>query len=113
MTEVIIRRTVRGDWPSATVGGMIYHVLNRANGRLPLFETPADYQAFEKVLGEGHDRFPRRTVAYCLMPNRLFSAKRPSSKIRDAKNNEVAFADGRELEATLRPRGRPKSTTGS
>ncbi|MFY4728906.1 transposase [Nitrospira sp. BLG_2] len=53
----------------AAVGGMIYHVLNRANGRLPLFETPADYEAFEKVLGEGHDRFPMRTLAYCLMPN--------------------------------------------
>ena len=48
---------------------MIYHVLNRANGRLPLFETPADYEAFEKVLGEGHDRFPMRILAYCLMPN--------------------------------------------
>ena len=53
----------------AAVGGMIYHVLNRANGRLPLFEKPADYEAFEQVLGEAHDRFPMRTLAYCLMPN--------------------------------------------
>src|SRR5688572_23335174 len=53
----------------AAVGDVIYHVLNRANGRLPLFETPADYEAFEKVLAEAHVRFPMRTLAYCLMPN--------------------------------------------
>jgi putative transposase len=48
---------------------MIYHVLNRAKGRLPLFEKPRDYEAFEKVRGEAHERFPMRMVAYCVLPN--------------------------------------------
>lgn len=28
----------------------VFHVLNRANARLPLFETSADYRLFEEVL---------------------------------------------------------------
>ena len=53
----------------AAAGGIIYHVLNRANGRRPLFEKPADYEAFEKVLSEAHERVAMRTLAYCVMPN--------------------------------------------
>jgi putative transposase len=34
-----------------------------------LFEKPADYSAFEKILAEAHHRFGIRIVAYCLMPN--------------------------------------------
>ena len=48
---------------------MVYHVLNRANARLPIFETDGDYAAFEKVLGEAHERVAMRMVSYCLMPN--------------------------------------------
>jgi putative transposase len=51
------------------VGGVIYHALNRANGRLPLFEKSGDYDAFEKILAEAHEHFSMRTLAYCLMPN--------------------------------------------
>lgn len=49
-------------------GDVVYHVLNRANARLPLFETPADYAAFERVLAEAHERIAMRTLAYCVMP---------------------------------------------
>ena len=38
--------------PRLATGGIAYHVLNRRVGRLPLFEKPADYRAFEKILGE-------------------------------------------------------------
>jgi putative transposase len=48
---------------------MVYHVLNRANGRLPLFEKAGDYEAFERVLAEAHERIAMRTLAYCVMPN--------------------------------------------
>jgi len=48
---------------------MVYHVLNRANGRLPLFETDGDYSAFERVMQEGQQQVPMRILAYCLMPN--------------------------------------------
>jgi putative transposase len=36
----------------AADGGLIYHVLNRANARMPIFEKPEDYAAFERVLEE-------------------------------------------------------------
>ena len=31
---------------------MVFHVLNRGVGRIRLFEKAADFQAFERVLGE-------------------------------------------------------------
>src|SRR5271155_4956132 len=50
-------------------GGLVYHVLNRAVARLPLFAKDRDYQAFERVLAEALARKPMRVLAYCLMPN--------------------------------------------
>ncbi|HEU0049240.1 MAG TPA: transposase, partial [Nitrososphaera sp.] len=37
--------------------------------RLALFDKPADYMAFEKILNEAHERTGIRIAAYCLMPN--------------------------------------------
>ena len=34
-----------------------------------LFEKPADYRAFEKILGEAIERTNIRIAAYCFMPN--------------------------------------------
>lgn len=53
----------------AAAGGLIYHVLNRANGRQALFEKPGDYEAFERVLGAARAHFRIRILAYCVMPN--------------------------------------------
>ena len=50
-------------------GGMVFHVLNRGVARMQLFEKPADYQAFEQVLGETLGEYPMRISAYTLMPN--------------------------------------------
>jgi putative transposase len=50
-------------------GGLVYHALNRAVARLPLFEKTGDYEAFERVLHEAHQRTPTRILACCLMPN--------------------------------------------
>lgn len=55
--------------PRIAPGGLIYHVLNRAVGRSTLFEKPADYQAFLRVLGEALVKHPTRLLAYCIMPN--------------------------------------------
>ncbi len=52
-----------------SLGGIIYHVLNRAHSRVTLFTTSQDYEAFEKVLVEAYERLPIRILAYCLMPN--------------------------------------------
>lgn len=50
-------------------GGIVYHVLNRRAGRLPLFEKATDYASFEEVLRAGYDRTGIRILAYCLMPS--------------------------------------------
>ena len=55
-----MRGTV-GDLPRtarAIEAGLIYHVLNRGNGRMRLFHKDDDYAAFERVLAEGLERYP-------------------------------------------------------
>ena len=44
----------------AADGGLVYHVLNRANARMGLFEKPEDYEAFEVVLAEAIERTQTR-----------------------------------------------------
>jgi putative transposase len=51
------------------VGGYVYHVLNRANARIPIFEGDRDYQLFEHTLEEAVERHDMRLLSYCLMPN--------------------------------------------
>ncbi len=53
----------------AAPGGLVYHALNRAVARLPLFEKDGDYEAFERVLAEALAKHPTRILGYCLMPN--------------------------------------------
>ena len=61
-------------------GGYVYHVLNRGNGRMTIFEDQADYAAFERVLEEAAERFPGVGVlAYCLMPNHWHLVLRTSA----------------------------------
>jgi len=55
--------------PRKAPGGLVYHVLNRANGRLRLFKKPEDYLAFQHVLQLAHERVPIRILDWCLMPN--------------------------------------------
>ena len=50
-------------------GGMVFHVLNRANNRDRIFETAGDYLAFLRVLCDSLDKKPMRILSYCLMPN--------------------------------------------
>lgn len=57
-------RTARVD-----VGGEIYHVINRANGRLQIFNKDEDYQLFEQLLYDTKEIFDMRILAYKLMPN--------------------------------------------
>ena len=57
--------------PRLAAGDLAYHVLNRRVGRLSLFEKPADYVAFEKILAEAYSQTRIRIAAYCLMPNKM------------------------------------------
>src|SRR6188472_674637 len=53
----------------AAEGGYVYHVLNRANARMTIFDDDGDYEAFETVLVEAVERTKTRLLAYCVMPN--------------------------------------------
>jgi len=53
-----------------SLGGEVYHVLNRAALRYRIFRTDKDFLAFERLLYQAHDRFPSiRVLAWCLMGN--------------------------------------------
>lgn len=53
----------------AAHGDVVYHVLNRANAGIPIFEKDQDYTAFERILAEAVKRYDMRLLAYQLMPN--------------------------------------------
>jgi putative transposase len=48
---------------------MIFHVLNRGVGRMRLFLTDADFEAFERTIAKTLETRPMRIVAYCLLSN--------------------------------------------
>ncbi|MEM8739320.1 MAG: transposase [Planctomycetota bacterium] len=58
-------------------GGYVFHVLNRGNAQMALFEKEADYAAFEKAMTESAARVGMRLLAYCLMPNHWHLVLRP------------------------------------
>ena len=58
-----------GRAPRVDIGNEIYHVLNRANNRMTIFEKDKDYEAFESILKEAKDRYLMRILSFCLMPN--------------------------------------------
>jgi hypothetical protein len=55
--------------PRQAPGRFVYHVLNPAVARLPLFEKPAHYVAFLRVLAEALAECPMRILFCVLMPN--------------------------------------------
>jgi len=59
------------------VGGQVYHVLNRANARVQIFDNKKDYEQFEQILEEAVDRYDMRLLAYCIMPNHWHLAVYP------------------------------------
>lgn len=58
-----------GRAPRSAMGNIIYHAINRANGRVSIFQKDKDYEAFEQILVEAKKKFPIRILAYVLMPN--------------------------------------------
>jgi putative transposase len=51
----------------STEAGMVYHVLNRGNGRMRIFHKDGDYRAFQRVLAEGIERYPVDVFTFCLI----------------------------------------------
>lgn len=66
-----------GRAPRVDVGNEIYHVLNRANNRMTIFEKDKDYEAFESILKEAKDKNSMQILCYCLMPNHWHFILRP------------------------------------
>ncbi len=48
---------------------MVFHALNRGVGRMKIFSSDRDYQAFEETVEETLRLYPMRILAYCLMPS--------------------------------------------
>lgn len=57
-------RIARGE----TIGG-IYHIINRGNMRMKVFDDNEDYEYFLQLLQEGKKKEKIEIHAYCLMPN--------------------------------------------
>jgi REP element-mobilizing transposase RayT len=67
-------------------GGQVYHVLNRAVGKMHLFGKDADFEAFQRVMIEAHQRQPIRILSYCVLSNHWHFAVWP-----DADGQMTAF----------------------
>ena len=59
------------------VANQVYHVLNRANARVQIFDDEKDYEQFEKILEEAVKRYDMRLLAYCIMPTHWHLVLRP------------------------------------
>jgi REP element-mobilizing transposase RayT len=105
---------------------MIYHVLNRGNGHRRVFRKSGDYDAFERVLAEGLNRYAVDLLTYCLMPNHWHLVVRPrtadslgrwmgwvSVRSRNwvARVNRGLNAEQLEAVRTCVARGRPFGST--
>jgi putative transposase len=65
--------------PRVDVAGEIYHVINRANARMKIFDTDKDYRLFETVLAEAKEHIDIHIYAYCIMPNHWHLILSPKS----------------------------------
>ena len=59
--------------------GEVFHILNRAVARLTVFEKPADYDAFLRVLDETWEIVPLPIFAMAVMPNHWHFVVRPTT----------------------------------
>ena len=57
-------RSLRSD-----IAGQIYHALNRGNARNKIFFKDGDFEAFERVVKEGLEKYPVDLIAYQWMNN--------------------------------------------
>jgi REP element-mobilizing transposase RayT len=53
----------------ASLAGYVYHVLNRANGRLRIFGKDGDFVAFEEIVAATAEQYPVRICGCCIMGN--------------------------------------------
>ncbi len=51
------------------IGDYVYHVINRSNACVQIFDNDKDYLQFENILEEAVEKYEMRLLAYCIMPN--------------------------------------------
>ncbi len=73
-----------GRAPRLAIGGLVYHVLNRAAGRRLLFRKRGDFAAMEGLIAEAKERVPLRILAYSLMPTHWHLVLWPEESHDDA-----------------------------
>jgi putative transposase len=56
---------------------IVYHVINRGNGRQAVFHKDKDYEAFMKLMKEAKEKYTVKVYGYCLMPNHFHMAVTP------------------------------------
>jgi putative transposase len=54
--------------PRTDISGYIFHVLNRANGKLEVFKQQIDYNEFVEILRLGLIKYKIDLFAFCVMP---------------------------------------------
>ena len=64
--------------PRADEAGGLYHALNRGNARVDIFRKAADFEAFERILSEGLERYDVQLFAYQLLSNHWHLVLRPN-----------------------------------
>lgn len=58
--------------------GLIYHVLNRGNGRQDVFHKDGDFKAFFELMATAQETYGVGILAYCLMANHFHLLLQPS-----------------------------------
>jgi putative transposase len=58
--------------------GLIYHIINRGNGKQEVFHKDADYISFIDLIKKAKARHPIEILAYCLMPNHFHLVLSPN-----------------------------------
>jgi putative transposase len=64
--------------PRADESGGLYHALNRGISRQTIFRKEAIYEAFERILSEGLERYEVSLISFQLTPNHWHLVLRPS-----------------------------------
>jgi len=59
------------------IANIPYHIINRANARMQIFDEDKDYKLFEEVLEQAKEKFDMRILSYCVMPNHWHLALYP------------------------------------
>ena len=62
----------------SAAGDVVYHVMNRGNCGMSIFEKPGDFAAFVSLLEESRQRANIRLLSYCLMTTHWHLALWPS-----------------------------------